>query len=66
VCSTRVARLARLQAAIDEVARAARADPAGHTAADELTERLAVLWTMLAELDPALTARLRDYGPDTS
>ncbi len=66
MCSTREARLARLQAAIEEVALAARADPAGHTAADELAERLASLWAMIAELDPGLAARLRGYCPDAS
>ncbi len=66
MCSTREARLARLQAAIEEVALAARADPAGHAAAGELAERLAGLWAMIAELDPGLAARLRGYCPDAS
>jgi hypothetical protein len=62
VCSTREARLARIGAAIDEVARAARAAPAAHPA-DDLTGRLARIWTMIAELDPALAERLRGYCP---
>src|SRR5215813_6851320 len=63
--STREARLARLRAAIDEVALAARADPAGHAGPEDLAARLAGLWTMIAELDPDLAARLRGYCPDT-
>jgi hypothetical protein len=66
MCSTREARLARLRAAIDEVALAARADPAGHADPEELAERLAGLWAMIAELDPELARRLRGYCPDTS
>jgi hypothetical protein len=66
MCSTREARLARLRAAIDEVALAARADPAGHADPEELAERLAGLWAMIAELDPGLARRLRGYYPDTS
>src|SRR5579863_2392891 len=64
MCSTLEARLARLWAAIDEVALAARAGPAGHTDTADLAERLAGLWGMIAELDPALAARLHYYGPD--
>src|SRR5580700_4906054 len=64
MCSTLEARLARLRAAIDEVAVAARAGQPGHTSAEDLAERLAGLWGMIAELDPALAARLRGYGPD--
>ena len=66
MCSTREARLARLRAAIDEVALAARADPAGHADPEELAERLAGLWAMIAELDPGLATRLRGYCPGTS
>jgi hypothetical protein len=64
MCSTLEARLARLRAAIDEVALAACTGPAGHTDADDLAKRLAGLWGMIAELDPALAARLHHYGPD--
>ena len=53
-----------LRAAIDEVALAARADRAGHTDPGELATRLAGLWAMIAELDPALASRLHGYGPD--
>jgi hypothetical protein len=66
MCSTREARLDRLRAAIDEVALAAHAGPAGQATPEELTERLAGLWAMIAELDPGLAARLRGYCPDTS
>ena len=65
MCSTQGARLARLRAAIDEVALAARADPPGHATPEELAERLAGLWAMIADLDPDLAARLRGYCPDT-
>jgi hypothetical protein len=64
MCSTLEMRLAMLRAAIDEVALAARADRAGHTDPGDLAKRLAALWAMIAELDPALAARLRGYGPD--
>ena len=63
MCSTREARLATLRAAIDEVALAARTGPSGHVEASDLAERLAGLWAMIADLDPALAARLRGYDP---
>ena len=66
MCSTQEVRLARLRAAIDEVARAAHASPGEHADPEELAERLAGLWAMIAELDPGLAARLRGYCPDTS
>ena len=65
MCSTLEMRLAMLRAAIDEVAAAARAGQAGHTDPGDLANRLAGLWAMIAELDPALAARLHGYGPDT-
>ena len=65
MCSTRETRLARLRAAIDEVAQAAHADPGEPADPEELAERLADLWAMIAELDPGLAARLRGYCPDT-
>jgi hypothetical protein len=64
MCSTLEARLAMLRAAIDEVALAVRAGQPGHPGPQDLAERLAGLWAMIAELDPALAARLRGYGPD--
>jgi len=66
MCSTQEVRLARLRAAIDEVAQAAHADPGERADPQELAERLAGLWAMIAELDPGLAARLRGYCPDTS
>jgi hypothetical protein len=65
MCSTREARIAMIGAAIDEVAAAVRAGAAGHTDVNELAARLASIWAMVAELDPALAARLRGYCPDT-
>jgi hypothetical protein len=66
MCSTREARIARIGAAIDEVAAAARAGAAaGHADVNELAARLAGIWAMVAELDPALAARLHSYFPDT-
>jgi hypothetical protein len=64
MCSTLEARLAMLRAAIDEVALAVRAGQPGHPGPQDLAERLAGLWAMIAELDPALAARIRGYGPD--
>ena len=65
MCSTRGALIARLRAAIDEVALAARGDRPGQAGPEELAERLADLWAMIAELDPGVAARLRGYCPDT-
>ena len=48
----------RLGEAIDELADAARADAAG---AQELAERLAKVWEMVAELDPELARRAAGY-----
>ena len=56
---SRAAALDRLGAAIEELAAAAQRrdgdDP-------EVTERLARLWEMVAELDPELARRLAEYG----
>ena len=65
MCSTREARIERIGAAIDEVAAAARAPAAEHADVTELTDRLARIWAMIAELDPILAARLRAYLPDS-
>jgi hypothetical protein len=65
MCSTREARIARIGAAIDEVAEAARTGAAGHTDVTEMAARLASIWAMVADLDPALAARIRSYFPDT-
>ena len=65
MCSTREARIARIGAAIDEVAAAARGGAAGQPEVIDLAARLAGIWAMVAELDPDLAARLRSYFPDT-
>jgi hypothetical protein len=65
MCSTREARIAMIGAAIDDLAAATRAGAAGHADMAELAARLAGIWAMVAELDPALAARLRSYFPDT-
>ncbi|HEV2377973.1 MAG TPA: hypothetical protein VGS19_38155 [Streptosporangiaceae bacterium] len=53
--------LARIKQAIDELATATPG-----TAEDpEMAQRLARLWAMLAELDPAMAVRLAGYFPDT-
>jgi hypothetical protein len=65
MCSTREARIARIGAAIEEVAAAASAGAAGPADVTDLAGRLATIWAMIAELDPALAARLRSYFPDT-
>jgi hypothetical protein len=51
--------VARLGRAIDELADAAQA-PDART--QDLTERLAGVWEMVAELDPELARRLIGYG----
>jgi hypothetical protein len=63
VCSTED-RLALIGEAIDEVAAAASGGAASGVGMPDLTARLARIWAMLAELDPALAARLRNYGVD--
>jgi hypothetical protein len=63
VCSTED-RLALIGEAIDEVAAAVSGGTASGPGMADLTARLARIWTMLAELDPALAARLRNYGVD--
>ena len=60
VCSTEE-RLALIGEAIDEVAAAASEGAASGAGIADLTVRLARIWAMLAELDPALARRLRGY-----
>lgn len=57
-------RLALIGRAIDEVDAAASAGQLSGAQMAELTVRLAQIWAMLAELDPGLAARLRDYNTD--
>lgn len=56
--------MAKINAAIEEVAAAARGGNR-HADMDELADRVADIWAMVADVDPTLTARLRDYDPDT-
>lgn len=62
MCSTVEERLALIGKAIDEVAAAASAPGAG---LDELAARLAQIWAMVADIDPALAGRLRGYTTGT-
>ncbi|HKA98842.1 MAG TPA: hypothetical protein VKD66_21440 [Streptosporangiaceae bacterium] len=64
MCSTVEGRLAMIGKAIDEVAAASRGGATTGAGLDDLTARLAAIWAMLAELDPALAGRLRDYALD--
>jgi hypothetical protein len=50
--------------AIDEVAAAASEGAASGAGMTDLTARLARIWVMLAELDPALARRWRGYTVD--
>jgi hypothetical protein len=65
MCSTVEERLALIGTAIDEVAAAAGAGELSSARVAELTARLADIWAMIAELDPALTRRLRGYAADS-
>ena len=64
MCSTVGERLALIGRAIDEVDAAASAGQLSSAQMAELTVRLAHIWAMLAELDPALAGRLRGYNDD--
>ena len=64
VCSTREIRLAQIVKAINEVAASVDAEVKPDLA--DLAARLADIWAMIAELDPALAARLRSYHQDGS
>lgn len=61
MCSTRDARIARLGEAIDELAVTLRTKPAGDASIGEAAVRLAGIWAMIAELDPAVAKRLPGY-----
>ncbi len=63
MCSTVEERLALIGKAIDEVAAAAAAAPGGGL--DDLAARLAQIWAMVADIDPALAGRLRGYTTGT-
>ncbi len=62
MCSTPDPRLDRIGSAIDELAAAAAEVAAGGTEdPGALAGRLAEIWAMVADLDPALAKRLRGY-----
>lgn len=64
MCSTVGERLALIGRAIDEVDAVASEGQLSSAQLAELTVRLAHIWAMLAELDPALARRVRDYTAD--
>lgn len=64
MCSGRERRLTEIREAINEVAAAVRGGPAAKASADDLSARVAKIWAMLAELDPALALSLATYDPD--
>ena len=71
MCSTPDARLALIGQAIDKLAEEARTgtQAAGTkgAAADDVMQRLAEIWAMVAELDPGVAQRMPRYvGPDDS
>jgi hypothetical protein len=59
MCSTTSERIAKIGAAIEELA--ADAQPGQQGQPDDLPGRLAELWAMIAELDPELAKRLPRY-----
>ena len=65
MCSTVEERLALIGRAIDEVAAVAGEGELSSARVAELTARLAQIWAMIAELDPALARRLRGYAVDS-
>jgi hypothetical protein len=64
VCSTRESRLAQIGEAIDEVAAAARSGASAGADMDDLANRVAGIWAMVAEIDPGLALRLPRYSRD--
>jgi hypothetical protein len=60
MCSTDDERLTRLGQAIDDLAADAQARPSAG-ADDDSASRVAHIWAMLAELDPALAIRMARY-----
>jgi hypothetical protein len=68
MCSITDPRLAMIGTAIDELAEDARAEAARARAgdgrpgtSDTMAERLAIIWAMVADLDPGLAQRLSRY-----
>jgi hypothetical protein len=61
VCSTTADRIARVCRAIEELADHS-SEPAGTVAAgDDIADRLAAVWAMIADADPELAKRLPGY-----
>jgi len=65
MCSTVEERLALIGRAIDEVDAAASAGELSGARVAELTARLAHIWAMIAEVDPALARRMQGYAVDS-
>jgi hypothetical protein len=61
VCSIKDSGLARIGKAIDEVAAVARGNALTGADMDDLADRVAGIWSMVAEIDPALAVRLPGY-----
>jgi hypothetical protein len=61
VCSIQESRLARVGEAIDEIDAAVHAATPAAPDMDDLAERVATIWAMVAELDPALALRMPGY-----
>ena len=70
MCSNDAARIARICAAIEELAgpvreqdglTAALSGATGPRADDDVARRLAAIWAMIAEADPELARRLPGY-----
>jgi hypothetical protein len=62
MCSMMEGRLALIGEAIDDVAATLNAGEFSGARMADLTARLAHIWGMLADLDPALARRLRSYA----
>lgn len=56
-------RLTRISEAIDQLAAEAASGAAGGP--EQLARRLAAIWEMVADADPGLARRLRDYSGDS-
>jgi hypothetical protein len=63
MCSTVEGRLALIGEAIDDVAATLSAGELSSAGMADLTVRLARIWGMLADLDPPVARRLRNYAP---
>lgn len=61
MCSTTAARIARICRAIEELADHSSEPRDAAEAADDMTDRLAEIWAMIADMDPELARRLPGY-----